>query len=62
MLSVDAAAQGQVPLVHGGLVRNPEARILYREIEVFADGAATVTSTSSLQTQLPGNVTSFSYT
>jgi hypothetical protein len=63
LLGVDAAAQSKVPLIRGGLVRTPEdTRVLYREIEVFADGTATVTSTSNLQPGLPRNATSFSYT
>jgi hypothetical protein len=63
LLRVDAAAQTRVPLIRGGLVRTPEdTRVLYREIEVFADGTATVTSTSNLQPGLPRNATSFSYT
>jgi hypothetical protein len=63
LLRVDAAAQTPVPLIRGGLVRTPEdTRVLYREIEVFADGTATVTSTSNLQPGLPRNATSFSYT
>jgi hypothetical protein len=63
LLRVDTAAEKSVPLIRGGLVRTPEdTRVLYREIEVFADGTATVTSTSNLQPGLPRNATSFSYT
>ncbi|WIA31336.1 hypothetical protein OEZ86_002237 [Tetradesmus obliquus] len=46
----------------GGLVRNPEARILYRNIEVLADGTAVVTSQTNLPNDLPRSATSFSYT
>lgn len=62
LLAVDASQQGRVPVVPGGLVRNPEARILYRNIEVLADGTAVVTSQTNLPNDLPRSATSFSYT